>query len=71
MLMRFKHKAFCSGLCNPRSCFQSAVVAGPLTSGFEHVTLATRIEASTGKVKYAYTNILKENEKTFEYHFTR
>ena len=32
---------------------------GPVTFGFEHVTLATRSEVSTGKVKYGYPIILK------------
>ena len=36
--------------------------AGPLTCGFEHVTLATRSEVSTGKVKRTRPNILKGNE---------
>ena len=66
--MGFK-KLFVSGLYNSRSCFQPAVVAGPLTSGFEHVTLATKIKVSTGKVKYVYANILKGSDKTFDYHF--
>ena len=36
--------------------------AGPLTCGFEHVTLATRSKVSTGKVKRTRPNILKGNE---------
>ena len=37
-------------------------ITGPLTLGFEHVTLATRSEVSTGKVKHTHPNILKGNE---------
>ena len=33
-----------------------------LALGFKHVTLATRSEESTGKVKYFYTSIVKGNE---------
>ncbi|CAH3150222.1 unnamed protein product [Porites lobata] len=48
------------------ACFQPAVVAGPLTSGFEHVTLATRIEASTGKVKYRFRSSERGQAKQSE-----
>ena len=37
-------------------------VVGPLTLEFQHVTLATRSEVCTEKVKYVYASILKRNE---------
>ena len=46
----------------PEVVSKPAVVAGPLTLEFQHVTLATRCEVSTGKVKYVYASILKRNE---------
>ena len=46
----------------PEVVSKPAVVAGPLTLEFQHVTLATRSEVSTGKVKYVYPSILERNE---------
>ena len=46
----------------PEVVSKHAVVAGPLTWEFQHVTLATRCEVSTGKVEYVYASILNRNE---------
>ena len=46
----------------PEVVSKPAVVAGPLTLEFQHVTVATRSEVRTGKVKYVYASILKRNE---------
>ena len=49
-------------------CAIPDIVSIPLQSqlaqalGFKHVTLPTRSKASTGKVKYVFASILKENE---------
>ena len=46
----------------PEVVSKPAVVVGPLTLEFQHVTLATRSEVCTEKVKYVYASILKRNE---------
>ena len=46
----------------PEVVSKLAVVVGPLTLEFQHVTLATRSEVCTEKVKYVYASILKRNE---------
>ena len=46
----------------PEVVSKPAVVVGPLTLEFQHVTLATRSEVCTEKVKYVYASTLKRNE---------
>ena len=69
LIICFK-KLFVQVCAIPEVVSKRVVVAGPLTLGFQYVTLATRCEVSTGKVKYVYASILKGNEiKAFDYHF--